>query len=325
MNVKMEQMMNSDTNADATSVSPYNSNTHVICRAFRHGSLFSGIGGFDLAAEWMSWENVFQVEIDKYCQKVLAKNFPNTKRYSDIKEFDATEYKGTIDVISGGFPCQPFSVAGKQKGKEDTRFLWHEMLRVIREVEPKFVVGENVPGIRNMELHNILSDLEDEGYKTETYIIPACAVNAPHKRERVWIIAYANSIRCENEQKENGQLIHNREWNNTVSEQRWNEQQCRIGKSNTFFANANGEHGKEFKQRNKLGYERKEASFGRRVYEPDWQKEWTEVATELCRMDDGLPKELDAGKRITALGNSIVPQVAFEIFKVVGGVLRHGV
>ena len=282
-----------------------------------HGSLFSGIGGFDLASEWIGWQNIFQVEIDKFCQKVLNKNFPYTDKHFDIKEFNGTQYTGAIDIISGGFPCQPFSVAGKQKGKEDARFLWHEMLRVIREIAPKFVVGENVLGIRNMELHNILSDLENEGYKTETYIIPACAVNAPHKRERVWIIAYANSIGFKNEQEENNKFICNGEWNNKVSKQGRNEQQCRLGKPNTFSTNANGEHWQEFERRNKLEYERSETSFRRSFYEPDWQRNWTEVAPELCRVDDGLPKELDAGKRITALGNAIVPQVAYEIFKTI--------
>src|SRR5690349_5351598 len=100
----------------------------------RHASLFSGIGGFDLAAQWMGWENVFQVEIDEFCKKVLAKNFPNAKRYGDIKQFDGTEWAGKIDILSGGFPCQPYSAAGKRLGKEDARHLWPEMLRVVGEV-----------------------------------------------------------------------------------------------------------------------------------------------------------------------------------------------
>src|SRR5574343_371934 len=99
----------------------------------KHGSLFSGIGGFDLAAEWVGWTNIFQVENDKFCNKILEKNFPNVKRYGDIKEFNAAEYRGAVDIISGGFPCQGFSVAGKQRGAADHRFLWPEMLRVIQE------------------------------------------------------------------------------------------------------------------------------------------------------------------------------------------------
>ena len=151
----------------------------------RHGSLFSGIGGFDFAAEWMGWENVFQVEYDEWCQKILTKNFPNVKKYRDIKDF-----KGyPVDVISGGFPCQPFSHAGKRQGEADNRYLWPEMLRVIREAKPTFVVGENVAGLVSMEngktLDGIFADLENEGYTVESFIIPAASVGAWHERQNL--------------------------------------------------------------------------------------------------------------------------------------------
>lgn len=160
-----------------------------------HASLFSGIGGFDLAAEWLGWENIFQVEIDPFCQKVLAKNFPNAKRYADIKQFRGTPYIGTVDVISGGFPCQPYSVAGQRRGSDDDRALWPEMLRVIREIQPTWVVGENVPGIISMEFESVCTDLESAGYAVQPFIVPACAVNALHRRDRVWIIAHFDSAR----------------------------------------------------------------------------------------------------------------------------------
>ena len=159
----------------------------------RHGSLFSGIGGFDLAAQWMGWENVFQVENDKFCISKLEKNFPNVKRYGDIREFDGSEYRGLIDIITGGFPCQPFSVAGKQQGKDDSRHLWPEMLRVIREIQPTWVVGENVPGIIKLALEDICTSLEGEGYEVQPFIIPSASIGAWDKRERVWIIAYNNN------------------------------------------------------------------------------------------------------------------------------------
>jgi len=117
--------------------------------SFTHGSLFSGIGGFDLAASWLNWENVFQCEIDPFCRAVLKKHFPETLRYEDIKKTDFRTHRGTIDVLSGGFPCQPFSVAGQRKGTEDDRNLWPEMLRAIREIQPSWVVGENVHGLIN--------------------------------------------------------------------------------------------------------------------------------------------------------------------------------
>jgi DNA (cytosine-5)-methyltransferase 1 len=151
--------------------------------------LFSGIGGFSLGLERAGMETVAFCENDKFCQKVLAKHWPDVPVHNNIEELDGREYKGTVDLICGGFPCQPFSVAGGQRGKEDDRALWPEMLRVIREVEPLWVIGENVPGIINMELDQVLSDLEDSGYSCQTFVVPACAVDAPHRRDRVWIIA----------------------------------------------------------------------------------------------------------------------------------------
>ena len=158
-----------------------------------HGSLFSGIGGFDLASEWMGWKNVFHCEYDPFCQKVLKHHFPNSKLYKDVRKFDATDYAGRIDLLSGGFPCQPFSNAGLRKGTEDERHLWPEMLRVIREVSPKYVVGENVRGLLNwsggLVFSEICSDLEAEGYEVTPYLLPACGKNAPHRRDRIWFIA----------------------------------------------------------------------------------------------------------------------------------------
>lgn len=159
-----------------------------------HASLFSGIGGFDLAAEMAGFTNVFQVENNPWAQKVLAKNFPDVTRYADIKEFNGTPYRGTINLLTGGFPCQPFSTAGKRQGEADDRYLWPEMLRVIREVKPTYVIGENVAGLTSMDsgrtLETICTDLEAEGYTVEPYLVPAAAVGAWHKRERIWIVGY---------------------------------------------------------------------------------------------------------------------------------------
>jgi len=159
----------------------------------KHGSLFSGIGGFDLAADWMGWENVFHCEIAEFPRKILNHYWPNADCHEDIKKTDFTKYRGTVDIISGGFPCQPYSAAGKRLGKEDDRHLWPEMLRVIREVKPQWVVGENVRGLLNwnggMVFHEVCSDLENIGYEVQAFIIPASGVNAPHQRERLWITA----------------------------------------------------------------------------------------------------------------------------------------
>ena len=158
-----------------------------------HGSSFSGIGGFDLAAEWVGWQNLFNCEIDPFCQTVLKHHFPNAEQFTDIRTADFARYKGRIDVFTGGFPCQPFSVAGKQKGTEDDRYLWPEMLGVIRVVRPRWVVGENVYGIVSwsdgLVFEQVCADLEAEGYEVQPYVLPACGVGAPHQRYRTWFVA----------------------------------------------------------------------------------------------------------------------------------------
>lgn len=158
----------------------------------KHGSCFSGIGGFGLAARWAGIETAWQIEMDKYCRKVLDRHFPNTKKYKNIKEVNPYELE-SVDIISGGFPCQPFSVAGKRRGQKDDRYLWPRMLEVIRVIKPTYVLCENVTGIIDMALDQTLADLEASGYTCETLIIPACALDAPHRRDRVWIIAYTDS------------------------------------------------------------------------------------------------------------------------------------
>ena len=154
----------------------------------KHLDLFSGIGGFALAARWVGWETVGFCEIDPYCQKVLRKHWPDIPIYEDIRELDGRTV-GHVDIITGGYPCQPFSVAGKQRGEADDRHLWPEFARLIREIRPRWVVGENVAGHISMGLDNVLADLEGFGYTWEAFVIPACAVNAPHKRDRVWVVA----------------------------------------------------------------------------------------------------------------------------------------
>ena len=160
-----------------------------------HGSLFSGIGGFDLAAEWMGWENVFHCEWNEFGQKVLHHYWPKAISYHDITKTDFTIHRGHIDILTGGFPCQPYSMAGKRKGKEDERHLWPEMLRAIREIQPRWVVGENVFGLVNwsggLVFHEVQADLEAAGYEVWPYVLPAVSVNAPHRRDRIWFVAYS--------------------------------------------------------------------------------------------------------------------------------------
>lgn len=192
----------------------------VLC-SMRHGSLFSGAGGFDLAAEWMGWENVFHCEWNPFCQRVLKYYWPNAISYADITKTDFTIHRGGIDVLTGGFPCQPFSVAGKQQGTEDERYLWPEMLRAIREIAPRYIVGENVRGLVSwnggMVFEQVCADLEALSYEVWPVILPAAGVNAPHKRERVWFIA-TNS--------KSGRLERQREFRKTKGIEREKQSIC---------------------------------------------------------------------------------------------------
>lgn len=169
-----------------------------------HGSLFSGIGGFDLAAQWMGWNNIFHCEKDSFCRKVLTHYWPQSISHADITETDFTVYRGQLDILTGGFPCQPFSTAGKQEGTEDDRHLWPEMLRCIREVRPVYVVGENVRGIldwnEGLVFDMVQSDLENEGFQVLPFLLPASSVGARHSRNRMWFVAYSKGNRDERPQ-----------------------------------------------------------------------------------------------------------------------------
>ncbi len=280
-----------------------------------HGSLFSGIGGFDLAAEWMEWENKFHCEINKFCRQVLKKNFPNSVCYGDIKTTDFTIWNGRIDIISGGFPCQPYSVAGNRKGKEDVRHLWPEMLRAIREIQPCWVVGENVPGLLNwskgMVLDEIKADLEATGFEVlPPLVLPACGVNASHRRDRVWIVAHSNKdkhIRTSRGNEKEGEREGIQEWDEmeliNESDSIWDvtdtdsiRQQRREQRMQE---TQEQRYGKKDSLAKKLRY----SKFGDSLSAP-----------RIFRGNDGIPNGVD---RVKSLGNSIVPQVVYQIFKTI--------
>lgn len=296
-----------------------------------HASLFSGIGGFELAAEWMGWSNLFNCEWEEFPRRVLKYHFPKTKQYGDIKELDATGYAGRVDILTGGFPCQPYSLAGKRKGKEDDRHLWPEMLRVIRECTPSYVVGENVRGLvgwnGGLVFEEVCSDLETEGYAVQPFLLPACGVGAPHRRDRIWFIAYAND---KGRGDGHGQV---QEAHGEVRQREDGAQPCDAGGGHASDTQSSGWDVANpiSNQRPKRGCDtnRSEATEGYAGLCNARSKTWEDFPSvaPLCGGDDGLPKELDRitfskwrKESIKAYGNAIVPQVALQIFKAIAAI-----
>ena len=282
--------------------------------------LFSGIGGFALGLDSTGFfETVKFVEKDKYCQKVLRKNFPNIPIEEDIKNVEGKEY--SADVVVGGFPCQPFSVAGKQKGTDDDRYLWPEMLRLIREIKPEFVIGENVQGIINIQngmvLRQVQDDLESEGFEVQCFLIPASGIGAWHQRKRVWIIG-CNVSNTDSEMRRRGRAIGesgtNEVWRFHIKKEKQSEQNFR---SKTIGCNVvPGEKQNVFDSkcfRTQVQIKRKDSSI--KMSRGTSQKTWWQTQSELCGVPNGVSYKLDKnrGNRIKALGNSIVPQIIREL------------
>jgi len=275
-----------------------------------HIDLFSGIGGFSLAAGWAGFRTIAFCDNDPFCQEVLKARFGavadskgsglegaiSTGRtrtggcppehndgpllIPDIFAFDGTRFRGAT-LLTGGFPCQPFSHSGKRRGKDDSRAIWPQMLRVIHEARPAWVIGENVSGLISMELDSVLADLEMEGYATRTFHIGAVGVNAPHRRMRVWIVAHDDSA---------GQP-------HRAGEYRGSSTSCGTGERCDGIPSS---------------------------IQAGWDIPWIEVATRFCRVDDGLPPWIHSRRvqRLKALGNAIVPAVAFQIIKAIADIER---
>ena len=269
----------------------------------KHLDLFSGIGGFALAAQWMGWETVAFCEKEKYAKRVLERHWPNVPIIDDIR--DIKEPIG-CDILTGGFPCQPFSSAGKQKGKADDRYLWPEMLRVIALERPAWVVGENVAGLIGMALDTVLFDLENQGYSGRAFVIPAAGVDAPHRRDRVWIIA--RDISDPKSQRLQG--VQSPTSNEKSCKPRPQSQPSGIcgGKA---MAHSQGER----LQRNTQTQVSRQSNISQQPWGsskdklPRWPAE-----PGVCRVVNGLPNR---AHRIKALGNAVVPQVVYQIFKAI--------
>lgn len=323
-----------------------------------HASVFTGLGGFDIASEAIGWKNLFTCEIDEFCNRILNYYWKDVEHYGDIKKTDFRKWRGKLDVLSGGFPCQPFSGAGKKKGANDNRYLWPEMLKAIDQSRPTWVVGENVVGItrlvfpgktsyvesqtnvleENYEieteeqqfiLEGIYQDLEARGYSVQSFIIPACAIGAPHRRDRLWIVANSNGKRCGSgsDNREKRQVQNNINGDAKKNKPEWNRRDCRLSPPSTAITNTTRfrlERGKGKRYKSgRSGQNNTEITITgccRGIIRSNWQEFTTQSA--ICNGDDGLPTELDGitfsnwrKESIKAGGNSIVPHLAYEIFK----------
>lgn len=341
-----------------------------------HASLFSGIGGAEVAASMMGWQNLFHCEILEFPRKVLQYWFPNSESYEDITKTDFHQWQGKVDVLTGGFPCQPFSVAGRRKGEDDNRYLWPQMLRAIREIKPTWIVGENVAGIRTMvepgkeikvgrtddlfeenyiyreesrfTLEKICKELEAAGYSVQPLNIPACSVGAPHRRERIWIVAKRTDAGAETLQYERKNRVHaskSPSYAYSNRQRKWKNKQksfsrcCRTSnlgsccKTRTLADSLRHRSYKVHKDlQPKFSDGEKSNGIGNQWNDTFsiFQKEdfWKDFPTQspVCRGNDGIPFDVDSltisfpkwrQESIKAYGNAWVPQVAYEIFRAI--------
>lgn len=306
-----------------------------------HASLCTGIGACEFAAQWLGWENAFSCEINEFCNKALKYHYSDSKHYEDIYKTDFSEWRGEIDVLTAGFPCQPFSCAGERKGAEDDRYLWPEVLRAIEEIRPTWFIGENVDGITSMvlpgdeievgsykdvfgesyqetEMHfvidRICNDLEGIGYSVQPIIIPACSIGAPHKRYRIWFIAEnTKRIRCDCKKSKKESDIRGFRKSCTRNNERICDKQ-------RFFTNSNSKLLANSNNKRKRGRDKQKIKFESSNGADCWKKFPTQ--SFVCGGDDGIPDRLSditVSRWITeatkAFGNSMVPQVVLEIFK----------
>jgi DNA (cytosine-5)-methyltransferase 1 len=312
----------------------------------KHLDLFSGIGGFSLGLESAGLvETVAFCDFDQYCQKVLKKNFPGVPVYGDVKELNHDKLKADgidqIDIITGGYPCQPFSVAGRKKGEEDPRHVWPEMFRLIQELRPTWVIGENVGGHIKLGLDSVLENLESEGYSARTFSISASSIGANHKRERVWIVAHSNEMQRQflcgqkSEQRQetfegtsersgtpismaNSERLGRTEGTEKSKElerEESSDQLDHCGKGCTkcqscqTMANSEGSEGNVNDSNGGNGKAPQEELFGEHG-SASGVSAWWSVEPSVGRVAHGVPDRVD---RLKCLGNSVVPQIPYVI------------
>ena len=288
-----------------------------------HLDLFSGIGGFSLALEKVGFKTIAFCERDEYCRLLLQKHWKGVKIYNDIKKLEGKDIEEKVDILTGGFPCQPYSVAGKQKGTNDDRYLWPEMFRVIKEVQPTFIIAENVRGLINIQdgmvFETVCSDLESEGFEVQPFVIPAAGVGAPHKRERVWIVGYSkyNGSFASKIKRGNDKI-------NDGAEKRSDKtiESKRTGRSRNYVIMENS--GRELYEGSSIR-EKNENEVGKEVtdqYQRSSSTSWGswEFEPDVGRVANGVSGR---AHRLKGLGNAIVPQIAEEIGRAIWKVTKN--
>jgi DNA (cytosine-5)-methyltransferase 1 len=296
----------------------------------KHGSLFSGIGGFELAAEWMGWKNVFHCEKNEFGSQVIGHYWPESKHFEDVTKTDFSQFRNGCDVLTGGFPCQPFSQAGSRRGTDDERHLFPEMLRVIGEVRPRWIIGENVYGLLNIQsgyaFEQICIGLENAGYEVRPFIMPALAVGAPHQRNRIFFVAHSKDIRWNSGNSWLRQNFDSKgKWNIYECGSQWRNvgaqpERCSQGQS---FADALRSRLSQLPQKRNI---RSQGTRADKQPAGRIRTKWEKFPTQhpLCSGNDGLSARLDRitfpqwrKQTLMAYGNAVVPQLVFEIFKVI--------
>jgi len=269
--------------------------------------LFSGIGGFTIGLERAGLKTIAFCEIDKYCRLILQKHWKDIRVYKDVREITKRQFEEDgcelPEVITGGFPCQPFSVAGRKKGTNDNRYLWPEMFRIIKEFKPRWIIAENVRGIINIQdgvvFERVHTDLESQGYETQTFIIPAAGVGAPHRRDRVWIVANTRRSIGGQQSARNKESIEA----GTFEETKWSFDRDSVtgsSKREKIMADSKRIHVQGQQDRSRQEQSRRSG--------------WWDIEPDVGRVADGVQGRIH---RLKGLGNAIIPQIAEEIAKAI--------
>ena len=278
----------------------------------------------------MGWDNVFHCEIEPFCRKILGHYWPKSKSYEDITKTNFTIHRGQIDILTGGFPCQPFSTAGKRQGTADNRHLWPDLIRAVREIQPRYVVAENVPGLiswnEGMVFEQVQAELENEGYEVQPVVLPACSVNAPHRRDRVWFIAYTKHKRPQRKDRNRmGKSIQSSKYNASDTNRKRQSNRNQIDEKQQIPDIKKGIQNDRKIDRSCSNRIASDTGLQRQAGIIECSS-WENFPTQspICSGNDGISSRLDGitfpkwrNESIKAAGNAIVPNVAYQIFKAI--------